>query len=240
MLTLEFPHVLRLIERREFDTIYHEHFSYFSMLAVERLFAEHGLEVFDVEELRTHGGSLRIYAAPVEAKRAAGTRVAAVRKREEAAGLTQLETYTTFDAAAREIRRELVAFLEEARSDGRSVAAYGAAAKGNTLLNYCGIDTSLVEYVADRSPHKQGRYLPGSRLPIHAPEHVARDEAGLPAAARVEPARRDRRADELHPGVGRPLRRPDPAGDGHRLGDSASCSARSSSQSRPSGSSTSS
>jgi SAM-dependent methyltransferase len=172
VLTLEFPHLLRLIEKREFDTIYHEHFSYFSLMAVERLFAEHGLEVNDVEELSSHGGSLRIYAAPVEAGRGRGDRVAKLRGREEAAGLTRLETYAAFDDAVRQVKRELLEFLHEARRDGRSVAAYGAAAKANTLLNYCGIDTGLVGYVVDRSPYKQGRFLPGSRLPIHPPEHV--------------------------------------------------------------------
>jgi C-methyltransferase C-terminal domain/Putative zinc binding domain len=172
VLTLEFHHLLRLIEKREFDTIYHEHLSYLSLVAVERLFAEHGLELFDVEELPTHGGSLRIYAAPVEAGRRRGTRGAELRDREEAAGLTRLETYAAFGEAVPAAKRELLGFLKAARRAGQSVVAYGAAAKGNTLLNYCGIDTHLVQYAVDRSPHKQGRYLPGSRLPIREPEHL--------------------------------------------------------------------
>jgi SAM-dependent methyltransferase len=170
--TMEFPHLLRLIAERQFDTIYHEHFSYLSLVSVEPLFAEYGLELFDVEELRSHGGSLRIYASPTEAGRGRGERVAALRAREEEAGLTRIETYTAFDSEVREVKRELLRFLDEAKRSGQSVAAYGAAAKGTTLLNYCGVTSDLVEYVVDRSPHKQGRYLPGARLPIHAPDHV--------------------------------------------------------------------
>ena len=173
VLTLEFHHLLQLIERREFDTIYHEHFSYLSLGPVERLFAEHGLELFDVEELPTHGGSVRIYAAPVEAGGERSPRLGELREREEAAGLHRLETYAAFAEAVGKTKRGLLRFLEDVRAAGETVVAYGAAAKGSTLLNYCGIDTRLVQYVADRSPHKQGRYLPGSRLPIHAPEHVA-------------------------------------------------------------------
>jgi SAM-dependent methyltransferase len=169
LITMEFPHLLRLIEGREFDTIYHEHFSYLSLIAVERLFAEHGLRLFDVEELPTHGGSLRIYASP---SRDRGEQVAALRAREEEAGLTRLETYGAFDESARAAKRDLLEFLVGAKREGRSVAAYGAAAKGATLLNYCGVRSDLVDYIVDRSPHKQGRYQPGTRIPIHAPEHV--------------------------------------------------------------------
>ena len=174
VVTMEFPHLLRLIEETEFDTIYHEHFSYFSALTVERVFAAHGLRLFDVEELPTHGGSLRIYATHAEGPSHEDTgNVTALVERERAAGLSDLATYAHFGERVREVREGLREFLEEARANGHSVAAYGAAAKGVTLLNYCGIGPELVEYVADRSPHKQGLYLPGVRLPIRSPEHVA-------------------------------------------------------------------
>lgn len=174
VVTMEFPHLLRLIEETEFDTIYHEHFSYFSALTVERVFAAHGLRLFDVEELPTHGGSLRIYATHAEGASHEDTgRVEGLVTRERAAGLSDLATYARFDERVRKVRENLREFLEEARAQGQSVAAYGAAAKGVTLLNYCGIGPELVEYVADRSPHKQGLYLPGVRLPIRSPEHVA-------------------------------------------------------------------
>ena len=169
--TMEFPHLLRLIAERQFDTIYHEHYSYISLFAAERLFSEHGLELYDVEEIPTHGGSLRIYA------RHAGSgepseRLLAVRESERAHGLHDLSGYLDFEEAARTVKRDLLSFLIGARREGKSVAGYGAAAKGNTLLNYCGIRTDLVDYVVDRSPHKQGRLLPGTRIPIHGPEHV--------------------------------------------------------------------
>ena len=169
--TLEFPHLLRLIEETEFDTIYHEHFSYFSLLTVERVFAAHGLQIFDVEELPTHGGSLRIYARHangVEPEPA----VEELRQRERGAGLEDPDTYAQFGDRVDETKRSLREFLERARNEGRSVIAYGAAAKGVTLLNYCDVGPDLVEYVVDRSPHKQGLYLPGVRLPIRAPERV--------------------------------------------------------------------
>jgi hypothetical protein len=166
--TLEFPHLLRLIEETEFDTIYHEHFSYFSLLTVERVFRAHGLQVFDVEELPTHGGSLRIYVRHDRGD-APETMVDRLREREQSVGLADLATYTGFEPRVRRVRQSLRAFLDEASS----VVAYGAAAKGVTLLNYCDVGPDLVEYVVDRSPHKQGLFLPGVRLPIHSPEHVA-------------------------------------------------------------------
>ncbi len=169
--TLEFPHLMRLMEDTEFDTIYHEHFSYFSFLTAERLFAAHGLELFDVEELPTHGGSLRIHA-----RRRNGTapsnRVEALRDRELAAGLRDLAAYAKFEQRVREAKRDLLSFLIGAKREGRTIVAYGAAAKGTTLLNYCGVRSDFVDYVVDRSPHKQGRYLPGTRLRIEAPERV--------------------------------------------------------------------
>ncbi len=171
VVTMEFPHLMRLIEKREFDTIYHEHYSYWSVLVVERLFAEHGLELFDVEELPTHGGSLRIYA-----RRAGdgepGDRVEEIKERERAAGLDQLETYRAFNEAVRGVKRDVLDFLIQAKREGKSIAAYGAAAKGTTLLNYCGVGSEFVDYVLDRNPHKQGTLLPGVRIPIHPPEHA--------------------------------------------------------------------
>jgi SAM-dependent methyltransferase len=169
--TLEFPHLLHLIEKREFDTIYHEHYSYWSLHVVERLFGEHGLELFDVEELPTHGGSLRIFAR--HSRNSTGEAVEALKEREREAGLDRIETYAAFGEAVREVKRNLLEFLISAKREGRSVAAYGAAAKGTTLLNYCGIRTEFVDYVLDRNPHKQGTFLPGVRIPIHPPEHAA-------------------------------------------------------------------
>lgn len=173
VVTMEFPHVLRLIEEREFDTIYHEHYSYWSLLVVERLFAEHGLALFDVEELRSHGGSLRIYARHAGLDGELSQRVEELKAREREAGLDRLETYEAFGDSVRAAKRSLLEFLLRAKDEGKSVAAYGAAAKGTTLLNYCGIRSDFVDYVVDRNPHKQGTYLPGVRLPIHPPEHVA-------------------------------------------------------------------
>lgn len=174
VLTMEFPHLLELMRQGQFDTIYHEHFSYFSLLSVQRIFSSHGLAVFDVERLPTHGGSLRIYATHAEGTtHAVSDAVQRVANEERAAGLASLDTYLTFSDRARHVKRSLLRFLLEAKEGGRTVAAYGAPAKGNTLLNFCGVRTDLVEFTVDRSPHKQGRYLPGSRIPIHPPEHVA-------------------------------------------------------------------
>ncbi len=173
VLTMEFPHLARLIAENQFDTIYHEHFSYLSLAVVRRILADHGLEVFDVDELPTHGGSLRVYARHAERNGAAiGDRVAAVLADEASAGLDRLDGYLGFEGKVREVKLALLDFLIGAKRDGKSVVGYGAAAKGNTLLNYCGAGVDLVDYVVDRNPHKQGRYLPGSRIPIHAPEHI--------------------------------------------------------------------
>ncbi len=172
VITMEFPHLLHLMRNREFDTIYHEHFSYFAFMTAERLFADHGLTIFDVDELPTHGGSLRIYACHEGAAHHPGRNVARLRDAERSAGLDRLETYETFEESARASKRDLLAFLIEAKRRGKSTVAYGAAAKGNTLLNYCGIRSDLVDYVVDRSPHKQGRFLPGTHLEILSPERV--------------------------------------------------------------------
>ncbi len=173
VITMEFPHLMRLMAENQFDTIYHEHFSYFSLIAVEKVFARHGLTLFDVEEIPTHGGSLRIYARHAEdAARPVGPRVQDLRAREEAAGLNRLEPYGAFAEKVKETKRGLLAFLIAAKKEGKKVAAYGAAAKGNTLLNYCGVRDDFIDYVADRSPHKQGAYLPGTRIPVVPPDRI--------------------------------------------------------------------
>jgi SAM-dependent methyltransferase len=172
VITLEFPHLLRLMEENQFDTIYHEHFSYLSLGVVERLFAAHGLVVFDVEELSTHGGSLRVFAAHRDSGRERLERVAAVRRDEVAAGLDGADAYDAFAERVARTRRNIVRTLMNLRDAGRSIAAYGAPAKGNTLLNSCGIGPDLVSFTVDRSPHKQGRWLPGSRIPVYAPDRL--------------------------------------------------------------------
>ncbi len=173
VLTLEFPHLLRLIERNEFDTIYHEHFSYFSMLTVARILAAHGLRAFDVEELPTHGGSLRVYAHRAEDEtHAVEARVGKLIAEEEEAGLASPEGYDSFSRQVRETKWALVEFLLKARRQGKSVAGYGAPGKSATLLHYCGIAQDLLEYTVDRSPYKQGRFLPGNHIPIHHPDRI--------------------------------------------------------------------
>lgn len=173
VLSLEFPHLLRLLEFAQFDTIYHEHFSYLSLYAVERILKAHGLKVFDVTELPTHGGSLRVMACRASSQ-AHGEcpGLEKVRRDEAAAGIDRDECYSHLQGQAEDIRRQLLDFLKSAKADGKKVAAYGAAAKGNTLLNFCGVDTSLIDYVVDLSPHKQGLFLPGSRLPIYPPSRL--------------------------------------------------------------------
>ncbi len=173
VVTMEFPHLLKLMQDNQFDTIYHEHFSYFSFVVAERVFAAHGLTLFDVEEIPTHGGSLRIYARhaanaalPVSAK------VEELRSRERAARLEQVQTYESFAEQVRATKRSLLKFLIGAREAGKRVAGYGAPAKGNTLLNYCGVRADLLEYTVDRSPHKQGRFLPGVHIPVFAPQRI--------------------------------------------------------------------
>ncbi|HUB38401.1 MAG TPA: class I SAM-dependent methyltransferase [Streptosporangiaceae bacterium] len=173
LVTLEFPHLLRLIERRQYDTIYHEHFSYLSLLTSSRALATAGLQVVDVEELDTHGGSLRVYAQPQEAAGEPSSRVKAVLDAEDAAGLHSVAGHEGFQREVLKIKSDLAGFLFSAASQGKSVAGYGAPGKGNTLLNHCGIRTDLLAYTVDRSPVKQGRYLPGTHIPIYAPERLA-------------------------------------------------------------------
>ena len=171
-ITMEFPHLMRLIDGNQFDTIYHEHFSYFSLLTVQRIFAAAGLTVFDVEELPTHGGSLRIYARHSEEGNEPGPRVVHLLATERDYGLERLETYDRFAEQVRQTKRALLAFLIRAREENKRVVGYGAPAKGNTLLNYCGVRTDFIDYTVDRSPHKQGLFLPGTHIPIHAPDRI--------------------------------------------------------------------
>jgi SAM-dependent methyltransferase len=169
--TIEFPHLLNLMMNNQFDTIYHEHFSYLSLLAAERIFAAHGLDVFDVEELPTHGGSLRVYLAHA-GTRAPGDAVAALRAKETAAQLGHVEAYSDFAERVVQTKCELLAFFLSAKRDGKTVVGYGAPAKGNTLLNYCGIGPEFLSYTVDVSPHKQGKFLPGTQIPVYHPDKI--------------------------------------------------------------------
>ena len=175
VITFEFPHLLRLMEQTQFDTIYHEHFSYISLLAAERMLDVAGLRVFDVEELPTHGGSLRLFVCHKDAAYAEEPRVAAVRTAEAAAGLDDIDTYRKFSESVRRVKRDLLKLLIELKESGARIVGYGAAAKGNTLLNYCGVGADMIDYVVDMSPHKQGLYLPGTRLPILSPDQIEKD-----------------------------------------------------------------
>src|SRR6201995_4120213 len=170
---LEFPHLLRLIERRQYDTIYHEHYQYYSLLTASRALETAGLRVVDVDELGTHGGSLRVYAQPIEAAGEPAAQVKAVLAEEEAAGLHTVAGHEGFAREVLQIKTDLLEFLIQAAADGKSVAGYGAPGKGNTLLNHCGIRSDLLEYTVDRSPVKQGQFLPGTHIPIHPPERLA-------------------------------------------------------------------
>ena len=171
--TIEFPHLMRLVAENQYDTIYHEHFSYFSLVSVERVFAAHGLTLFDVEELPTHGGSLRIYARHREdGTRPETERFTALRTRERDAGLEDLAYYRSFAEQVRETKRKLLEFLICAKRQGKSVAGYGAPGKGNTMLNYCGIRTDFLDYTVDRNPYKHGRFCPGTHIPIYRPERI--------------------------------------------------------------------
>ncbi len=173
VLTMEFPHLERLMEQNQFDTIYHEHFSYFSFITVEKVFAAHGLTLFDVEELPTHGGSIRIFGRHVEhASKPVGRRVTEMRARELRRGFDNIDTYRHFDAEVRATKRDILEFLIGLKRSGRTIAGYGAPGKGNTLLNYCGIRTDFLDYTVDRNPYKQGKYTPGTHIPILAPERI--------------------------------------------------------------------
>jgi SAM-dependent methyltransferase len=173
-ITMEFPHLVQLIEQNQFDTIYHEHFSYFSFLTAERILVAHGLRIFDVDELTTHGGSLRIYAEHAErSPDRQSDHVEQLRNRERSGGYDRIERYAGFADKVKAVKGSLLEFLTRAKTEGRRVAGYGAPGKGNTLLNYCGIGPDLVEYTVDRSPYKQGLYTPGMRIPIGPPERIS-------------------------------------------------------------------
>jgi SAM-dependent methyltransferase len=172
--TLEFPHLMRMMADNQYDTIYHEHFSYFSFITAEKIFAAHDLVLFDVEELPTHGGSIRIYARhKADTAKPVDGRVVEMRTRELSAGFDRMETYSTFGEKVRESKRSLLDFLIKAKRAGKRVAGYGAPGKGNTLLNYCGIKTDFLDFTVDRNPYKQGKFLPGTHIPILTPDKIA-------------------------------------------------------------------
>jgi len=173
VVTMEFPHLMRLVEENQFDTVYHEHFSYFSFLTVQKVFSAHGLILFDVEELSTHGGSLRIYAKHKnDDSKLVSKRVQELLDKEINSGFLDIESYLTFNEKVRSVKRDILNFLIKAKQEGKTIVGYGAPAKGNTLLNYCGIRNDFIDYVVDRSPHKQGRYLPGTHIFIDRPERI--------------------------------------------------------------------
>ncbi len=172
VITMEFPHLLRLIRCNQFDTIYHEHFSYLSLSTVEKIFAKHGLRIFDVEELATHGGSLRIFACHQDDGRETSASVDRLREMERNEGLLGIDAYQKFSDQVMRTKRRLLAFLVDAKEQGKRIVGYGAPAKGNTLLNYCGIRQDFLDYTVDASPHKQGLYLPGTHIPIYSPGKI--------------------------------------------------------------------
>lgn len=175
-ITLEFPHLLNLIQLNQFDTVYHEHYSYLSLYTVQKIFLAAGLIVYNVEELSTHGGSLRVYGCHTDAGKVASEEVAQVLHAEVEAGLRGLDTYKSFQANADRVKNDLLAFLIEQQREGKSVAAYGAAAKGNTLLNYAGVKPDLLSFVCDAAAAKQGKYMPGSHIPILTPDEISRQK----------------------------------------------------------------
>jgi hypothetical protein len=173
VITMEFPHLKQLMDGNQFDTIYHEHFSYFSFITVERIFEAHGLAFFDVEELPTHGGSLRIYAKHSEdGSWPVGERVIELREREKNDGFLSTGRYAAFGEQVKENQRKLMGLLIEKKRENKSIAGYGAPGKGNTLLNYCGIRTDFLDYTVDRNPYKQGKFLPGTHIPIYRPDKI--------------------------------------------------------------------
>jgi C-methyltransferase C-terminal domain/Putative zinc binding domain/Methyltransferase domain len=173
VITMEFPHVLKLIEENQFDTIYHEHFSYFSLLTVKQVFSHHGLTLFDVEKLDTHGGSLRIYAKHAQDySKPISKNLQMLLEEEESQGLNQIETYLTFRKNASRVKEDLLAFFQQLKKENKKIAAYGAPAKGNTLLNYCGLNSKHLPYTVDRNEYKQGKYLPGTHIPIYSPDKI--------------------------------------------------------------------
>ncbi|MDA0171513.1 class I SAM-dependent methyltransferase [Solirubrobacter taibaiensis] len=176
VITVEFPHLKRLIDENQWDTVYHEHFSYFSFTVVQRVFEAHGLRLFDVEELPTHGGSLRIFGCHADDAREETERAVELAERERAAGFGDLETYTAYGQRVISDKRDILEFLIALKREGKRVVGYGAPAKGNTLLNYCGVGTDFLDYTVDLNPHKQGTLLPGSRIPVRTPEDLEADQ----------------------------------------------------------------
>jgi hypothetical protein len=173
VITMEFPHLMKLMDENQFDTIYHEHFSYFSFITVDKVFAAHNLTIFDVEELPTHGGSLRIYARHTEnSSKPVTSRVDQLRAKEKTEGFTSLEKYFSFTEKVKETKRNLLDFLIHLKRNKKSIVGYGAPGKGNTLLNYCGIRSDFLDYTVDRNPYKQGKFLPGTHIPILHPERI--------------------------------------------------------------------
>lgn len=173
VITLEFPHLYHLIDKNQFDTIYHEHFSYFSLIAVENMLIKHNLKLFDVDEILTHGGSLRVYIGHIDDEtKSINDSVNKLRAKEEKAGFYSLEHYFKFEEQVKETKRKLLEFLIRAKRDGRSIAGYGAPGKGNTLLNYCAIRTDFIDYTVDRNPYKQNKFLPGTHIPIYDPQKI--------------------------------------------------------------------
>ena len=170
VITMEFPHLMRLVDELQWDTIYHEHFSYFSFLTVRRVFEAHGLRLFDVEELPTHGGSLRIFGCHADASREETDRARELVERERAAGYEDLSTYTAYHERVAQDKREILAFLLDLKAQGKSIVGYGAPAKGNTMLNFCGVRTDFLDYTVDLNPHKQDHLLPGTHIPIRSPD----------------------------------------------------------------------
>ena len=173
VITIEFPHLMRLMEENQFDTIYHEHFSYFSLISAEKIFEAHGLTIFDVDEIPTHGGSLRIYARHAgDASHPVTPKLTELHDREIKAGFMRLDRYSTFTEQVNETKRKLLEFLISAKREGKSIAGYGAPGKGNTLLNFCGIRTDFIDYTVDRNTYKQGKFLPGTHIPILTPDTI--------------------------------------------------------------------
>ena len=177
IITMEFPHLIRLIEQNQFDTIYHEHFSYFSLFSVEKIFASHGLKLFDVDELSTHGGSIRIYACHVDDElKPESENLQELKKREIQIGITNLEYYESFNQHVKETKRRLLSYLIKIKQEGKKIVGYGAPGKGNTLLNYCGIRTDFIDYIVDRNPYKHGKFTPGTHIPIYPTEKILETE----------------------------------------------------------------